>query len=565
MNQQYDAVILGGGLAGLLLSLQLKQQKPDIKLLVLEKREGKAPEAAFKIGESSVELGTHYMREVLGLKGYLDAKQLPKNGQRFFMSPKHKNEIHKRVELGPRIKLPVPSHQIDRGIFENDLIDMTLELGTEFLLGAKVENVDIDPKNNHTVTYSKDGRSHIINARWVVDATGRASFMKRKLGFAEEYPHDVSSTWFRVDHKIDVDTWSDDPKFLSQIKRDLRYLSTVHLMDKGYWVWIIPLVGDRTSVGIVADEAIHPFDTYNTLEKTLEWIDKNEPQLGRELKPLREKIMDFLVMKHFAYASKETYNTDRWTVVGEAGLFGDPFYSPGIDFITLANTFTGDLILRDLGGEDVMFRTKFYATLIRALYDNWMPLYKNQYPLWGSSQVMVSKIFWDWGAYWSVNTLLFVNKGITDIDLMRAVVTGPTSFIQRYGELSAQMQRLFKAWGPYDTADHTDKYADPFDLPYLRKFQEDIVEKQYPKDELAAKLFENLEKLEKVAAEIFRLVSNQVHGTRMDIAVDPYTMSITGEKRESVNSKLLERDADIANQMKPMWLYPYPETEQVTV
>jgi len=141
---------------------------------------------------------------------------------------------------------------------------------------------------------------------------------------------------------------------------------------------------------------------------------------------------------------------------------------------------------------------------------------------------------------------------------MRAVVTGPTSFIQRYGELSAQMQRLFKAWGPYDTADHTDKYADPFDLPYLRKFQEDIVEKQYPKDELAAKLFDYLGILEKVAAEIFRLVSNQALGTPIDMAVDPYTMSLTGEKRESVNSKLLERDAEIAKQLKPMWLYPYP-------
>ena len=139
----YDTVILGGGLAGLLLSLQLKQQNPDIKILVLEKRSEDAPDAAFKIGESSVELGTHYMREVLNLKDYLDEKQLPKHGLRFFLSPKHKDEIHRRVELGPKVFLPVPSHQLDRGIFENDLVDMTRELGNEFLLGAKVDDVEI--------------------------------------------------------------------------------------------------------------------------------------------------------------------------------------------------------------------------------------------------------------------------------------------------------------------------------------------------------------------------------------------------------------------------------------
>ncbi len=563
MNNQYDVVILGGGLAGLLLSLQLKQQNPDIKVLVLEKRKDKAPDAAFKIGESSVELGTHYMREVLNLKDYLDEKQLPKHGLRFFLSPKHKDEIHKRVELGPKVFLPVPSHQLDRGIFENDLIDMTTELGNEFLLGAKVENVDIKD-DAHSVSYSKDGETTTVNARWVVDATGRSSFMKRKLGFAEEYPHDVSSTWFRVDHKIDIDTWSDDPKWHSHVENGLRYLSTVHLMDKGYWVWIIPLVGGRTSVGIVADEAIHPFDTYNTLEKTLEWINVNEPQFGKELEGLQDKIMDFKVMKHFAYASKETYNTDRWTVVGEAGLFGDPFYSPGTDFITLANTFTGDLILRDLKGEDVMYRTKFYAQVIRALYDNWMPLYKDQYSLWGSSQIMVAKIFWDWGAYWSINTLLYVNGGLTNLDLMKTVVSGPTSFLQRYGELSAQMQQFFKDWKPYDTADITERYTDPFDLDFLKKFQEDIVEKQVDTEELARKLFENMELLEKIAAEMFRLVSNLAFGTSMDIKVDPYTMSLDPEiKVESVNSKMLERDAHVADQMKAMWLYPYPEMEAV--
>ena len=92
MENHYDVTILGGGLAGLTLSLQLKQEKPDIKVLVLEKREDAAPEAAFKVGESSVELGTHYMREVLNLKDYLDSDQLPKHGLRFFLYPKHKGE-----------------------------------------------------------------------------------------------------------------------------------------------------------------------------------------------------------------------------------------------------------------------------------------------------------------------------------------------------------------------------------------------------------------------------------------------------------------------------------------
>ncbi|MCB9185874.1 MAG: FAD-dependent monooxygenase [Flavobacteriales bacterium] len=560
MEQQYDATILGGGLAGLLLSLQLKQQDPDIKVLVLEMRDGKAPEAAFKIGESSVELGTHYMREVLNLKDYLDEKQLPKHGLRFFISPKHKNEIHRRVELGPKKFLPVPSHQIDRGIFENDLIDMSRELGNTVLQGARVQDVQIsDP--THLVTYSKDGESQTVTTRWVVDATGRASFMKRKLGFAEQYPHNVNSTWFRVDFKVDIDEWSDDKEWHSHVENGLRYLSTVHLMDKGYWVWIIPLVGDRTSIGIVADEEMHPFKTYNTLDKSLDWLAENEPQLYSHLEGKEGSVMDFLMMKHFAYASKETYSTDRWTVVGEAGLFGDPFYSPGTDFISLANTFTGDLILRDLANEDVHFRTKFYAQVIRALYDNWMPLYRDQYELWGSTQIMVAKIFWDWGAYWSINTLLFTNNGLTDLDLMRELVTGPTSFLQRYGELSAQMQRLFKDMLPYDTADLTDRYTDPFDLDYLRKFQEDIVEKQYSKQELRRKLFENLVIIEKVAAETYRLFSNLAHGTSLSIEVDPYTMSLRGAERTSENSKLLPRDAQIAQQMQAMWLYPFEVEE----
>jgi flavin-dependent dehydrogenase len=557
-QQHFDTIILGGGLAGLTLAMQLKQQNADINVLVLEKRDGNAPDAAHKVGESTVELATHYLREVLNLKDYMDSDQLPKHGLRFFLSPKHKDEIHRRVELGPKVFLPVPSHQIDRGIFENDLIDMDRELGIQVELGAKVTNTEL-ADDTHTVTYSQNGEEKTATARWVIDATGRASFMKRKLGFAEEFDHNVNATWFRVDEKIDIDTWSDDPKWHSHVENGLRYLSTVHLMDVGYWVWIIPLVGGRTSVGIVADENVHPFSTINSLEKSLAWINEHEPQFGRELESMKDEILDFKVMKHFAHASGETFSTDRWAVTGESGLFADPFYSPGSDYISMANTLTADLIQRDLKGEDIFFRTKFYAQVFRALYDNWMPIYKNMYPLWGRTQVMVAKIFWDWGAYWSINTLFFTNDGLTDLELLKQVTAGPKSILQKYGELSRQMQQLFYDWGPYDTADITDRYTDPFDLDFLKQFQEDIVEMEFDRETLLQKFEENMIILEKVAAETFRLVSNLVHGTSMEMAVDPYTMSLTGEKKESPNSKAVIRDQHIADEMRHMWLYPYPE------
>jgi len=558
MKNHYDVCILGGGLAGLTLSLQLKQQKSDIRILVLEKRKEKAPVASFKVGESSVELGTHYMREVLGLKDYLDTKQLPKHGLRFFLSPKHKDEIHRRIELGPKVSLPVPSHQLDRGIFENDLVDMSSNLGNEVLLGGKVMAVEIGAQN-HQITYSKNGEDNTVSSKWVIDATGRASFLKRKLNFSESFPHNVNSAWFRVNDKIDIDTWSDDEIWHSHVENGLRFLSTVHLMDKGYWVWIIPLIGERTSVGIVADQNIHPFANYNTLEKALTWISKNEPQFGKELDELQDKIMDFKLMKHFAHASKETFSTDRWAVVGESGLFSDPFYSPGTDFISMANTFTGDLILRDLINEDIIFRTHFYAKIFRALYDNWMPVYVNQYSLWGNSQIMVVKILWDWATYWSINTLLFINNGLTNIDFMLKLVSGPTALMNKYGELSLQMQRLFKEWEPYDTSNLTDRYIDPFDLDFLKNFQEDIVEKQISIEELDRKLIDNFYILEHFAAEIFRLISNMVHGTSMDITVDPYSMTLdTNNRVKSKNSKMMKRNDYVVEELKNLWLYKYP-------
>jgi flavin-dependent dehydrogenase len=148
----YDVIILGGGLAGGTLAQQLKRAEPAIKLLVVEKRKHPVPEAAHKVGESSVEMGSHYLRNIVGAKEHLETVQLPKSGLRFFFPAGANRDITQRVELGCTSVLPVSTHQIDRGRFENMLHDVNCSAGIEVWDNARVKNVEFGP-DRHVVAW----------------------------------------------------------------------------------------------------------------------------------------------------------------------------------------------------------------------------------------------------------------------------------------------------------------------------------------------------------------------------------------------------------------------------
>src|SRR5256885_16762411 len=100
-GDRYDVAILGGGLAGLTLAIQLKRARPDTGVLVLEKREGPAPLAAFKVGESTVPAGAHYYAHDIGMVDHLNGEQLIKCGLRVFTPRSDNADITQRVELVP--------------------------------------------------------------------------------------------------------------------------------------------------------------------------------------------------------------------------------------------------------------------------------------------------------------------------------------------------------------------------------------------------------------------------------------------------------------------------------
>jgi flavin-dependent dehydrogenase len=550
--ENFDVVVLGGGLAGLGLSIQLKKTRPETNVLVLEKRADDASTATHKVGESTVELATYYFREVLGMKDYLIEHQLPKEGLRYFLSPEHSDDISKRFEIGPLYSPKYPSHQLDRGLLENEMNRRTQEMGTTSLLGAKVKNVDFkEEEEPHLVTYLRNNTEVSVNAKWVVDATGRGSFLKRKLKFQKEMDHNINSIWFRVDEAVDITDWSDNEEWKTKVKPGFRKLATNHMMGVGYWLWVIPLVSGITSIGIVADEAIHSFKTINSYEKALDWLKEHEPVAHKNLSKIAAEPLDFRVLKHFPHHTGKLYSRERWAVTGEAGAFLDPFYSPGSDLIAINNTFVNDLVNRDLNGEDIYLRSLVYEQTHIAVVDNWLPVYQNQYPGFGNTQIMLIKIVWDWAIYWAVPALVYYNEGYINMTVLKRLFSAENSAGRKLGDLNKRVQQLFIDWLPHQTEQYANQYFDIFDTSLLRDLHEEIQNKYEIKD-LITKVEGNVKMLEHYAAELFRLVSNKVNGTPMAMKVTPYKMDLANFEASIEGG--LDPDPKAITDVRMMWL-----------
>jgi flavin-dependent dehydrogenase len=396
MDSQCDIAIIGGAFSGASTALLLKRRNPKWRIVIVEK----SVEFDRKVGESTTEVSSCFLTRVLGLSQHLAHEQLPKQGLRMWFARSPETAFVDCAEVGARYNSRLSGFQVDRSTLDEHVLALAVVAGCELWRPAKVQQLELGGVGRNELAVRMGEETRRLEARWVVDASGRAALVARKLGhFRALTEHPVNALWARFTGVKDwdgLDLRTRFPQWANATKTS-RGLATNHLMGRGWWCWIIPLKGGDTSVGLVHDTRLFQPQGGRTIGERLQAHFQTHP-VGREmLGEARAVPGDQFAYSALPYVSEQIAG-DGWVLVGDAASFIDPLYSPGLDFCAFTAHGAHLLIARGLEGEsvDVACYNERFAFCFRSWFDG---LYRDKYFYLGDAELMAAAWLLDISAY----------------------------------------------------------------------------------------------------------------------------------------------------------------------
>ena len=199
------------------------------------------------------------MTRILGLNNYLGHEHLAKQGLRMWFCNRADQSFDDCVEIGARYQTRLQTFQVDRAKLDSHLLNLAVEAGCDLWRPAKVTKCELAGKAGQRVSATVNNEERNASAPWVIDASGRAAFLPRKLGyFRPNTEHPINAVWARFTGVKEWDSYEWRERFPNYANACLtsREWATNHLMGYGWWCWIIPLRGGDVSAGIVYDSRI---------------------------------------------------------------------------------------------------------------------------------------------------------------------------------------------------------------------------------------------------------------------------------------------------------------------
>jgi halogenation protein CepH len=327
----YDVVVLGGGPSGSAAATILAQQ--GRRVLVVEKE--RFPR--YHIGESLIP-GCLRALNLLGVREEVErAGFVKKRGVTFAWG----SEESWSISFDEQKADPNYAFHVERAKFDQILLRHAARAGAEVREGTAVRSVDLS--QGDPLIHTDAG---IARARYVVDASGQASLLGRKVGerrFDESLRNVALWQYFRGAGRLPP------PKD--------GHIAVVRHGD-GWW-WYIPLeaeAGGLTSVGLVmSGEAYKRHGA--SAEDVFARARAEAPRLAGWLAHATP-TSEVKTTSDWSYRSQRVAG-DRWLLAGDAAGFVDPLLSTGCYMALTAGYLAGTClgsVLRDPSLKAAAFR-----------------------------------------------------------------------------------------------------------------------------------------------------------------------------------------------------------------
>jgi flavin-dependent dehydrogenase len=398
-GKSFDVAIVGGALAGAATATLLLRARPQLRVAIIEKSE----KFGRRVGEATVELSAFFLSRVLGLTRHLNESHLVKQGLRFWFANDASRALDQCSEIGGRYLARVPSYQVDRAVLDQEILGRAINLGAVLFRPASVQRIDLHAGKMQRVHVRIGGQELALTARWVVDASGLAALLARQQGWLEPNTlHPTTAVWSRWRGVKDMDDWEMVRRFpeWSRACYGIRNTATNHFMGDGWWAWCIPLKGGDVSVGVVFDQRFVQWPEGGSLGERLKDFLCQHP-VGREL--LSDATWtegDVHWRKNLPYCSK-VFAGDGFVLVGDAAGFLDPFYSPGMDWISFTTFRAAELILAQQEGRAIEGMIARQNHHFHRSYWRWFEaLYRDKYVYMGDFDLMRMAFLLDLGLYY---------------------------------------------------------------------------------------------------------------------------------------------------------------------